>query len=352
MTISTTSEFGLPVNNIFQNTLLRNAKALAPYFVGAMPGTVTMHAGTATVKWRRYENLAPSTSALTPLTGTESYPFRSGTTITVTDPTATVQKYGQVFVLNEEVNLQNFSNQTDKLVEVLAIAAGRSLNQLQRNELEDNPTFIYAGNVSTDGDVSNVITYTEIRNAVNTLARNSAVKFRPAGLGDVRIGTTPVRPGFVMLSHVDVEEDVRDIPKFIDVEKYAGHTETYLGEYGSVHGVRCISSEDASQDADLGAAHGGVVRSTSGTSSDLYTSVIFGQDAHGAVGFGVEMVKEIYQAGDSLPAIQLISHAAGSAGAMDPMNEVMTLAYKAWHAATTLNSTWTRGIRSAASRLT
>ena len=99
------------------------------------------------------------------------------------------------------------------------------------------------------------------------------------------------------------------------------------------------------------AAPGGTALSTTGSSADLYTGGIFGQDAHGAVGFGVEMVKEIYQAGDSLPAIQLISHAAGSAGSMDPLNEVMTLSYKAWHAATTLNSTWTRGIRSAASKL-
>jgi N4-gp56 family major capsid protein len=352
MTISTVSTYGLPVNNVFQNTLLRNAKALAPYFVGAMPGTLALHEGTATVKWRRYENLAPSTSALSALTGAESYPFRSGTTVSITDPTASVQKYGQVFMLNEEVDLQNFDNQTDKLIEVLAIAAGRSLNQLQRNELEDNSTFIYAGNVAADGDVANVISLTEIRNAVNVLQRNSALKFRPAGLGDVRIGTTPVRPGYVMLSHVDVEEDVRDIPSFKPVETYAGHTETYLGEYGAVHGVRCISSEDASQDADLGDAPGGSLRSTTGASADLYTSVIFGQDAHGAVGFGVEMVKEIYQAGDSLPAIELIAHGRGSAGVMDPLNELKTLAYKAWHAAKILNATWIRAIRSGASKLT
>ena len=286
-----------------------------------------------------------------PLTGAELYPFRAGVTPSITNVDATVSKYGQVFVLNEEVDLQNFNGQTAKLVEILAISAGRSLNQLQRNILEDNATLIYTGNAGSDGNVSNVVSLTEIRNAVNVLQRNSAMKFRPQGLGDVRVGTTPVRPGFVMLSHVDVEEDVRDIPSFKPVETYAGHTETYMGEYGTVHGVRCVSSEDASVDADLGAAHRGVVRSTTGTSSDLYTSVIFGQDAHGAVGFGVDMVKEIYQAGDKLPAIQLISHARGSSGALDPLNEVSTLAYKTWHTGAILNGTWLRGIRSAASKL-
>ena len=62
-------------------------------------------------------------------------------------------------------------------------------------------------------------------------------------------------------------------------------------------------------------------------------------------------VKEIYQAGDSLPAIELISHNRGSAGAMDPLNEIMTLAWKAKHTGAILNSTWLRGIRSAATRL-
>ena len=351
MTITTTTQIGLPVNFKFQQILLRNAKALAPYFVGAMAGQLQEHQGTASVRWRRIENLAPDTNSLSVLSGGESYPFRSGVTPTITNVDATVSKYGQVFVLNEEVDLQNFNGQTAKLVEILAISAGRSLNQLQRNILEDNATLIYTGNVSADGNVSNVVSLTEIRNAVNVLQRNSAMKFRPQGLGDVRVGTTPVRPGFVMLSHVDVEEDVRDIPSFKPVETYAGHTETYMGEYGTVHGVRCVSSEDASVDADLGAAHGGVVRSTTGTSSDLYTSVIFGQDAHGAVGFGVDMVKEIYQSGDKLPAIQLISHARGSSGALDPLNEVSTLAYKTWHTGAILNGTWLRGIRSAASKL-
>ena len=66
MTITTTVEIGLPVNFKFQQILLRNAKALAPYFVGAMAGQLQEHQGTASVRWRRIENLSPSTSALTP----------------------------------------------------------------------------------------------------------------------------------------------------------------------------------------------------------------------------------------------------------------------------------------------
>lgn len=353
MTISTTTQIAGPVDVRFQQQLLRNAKALAVYFIGSEPGRLSEHEGTFTVKWRRIENLTPTTTALTALTGTESYPFRAGTAASVSDTSATLSKYGQVYALNEEVDLINFNGQTSKLVETLSISAGRSLNRLQRNILEDNvSSLIYAGDVSADGDVGDIIDLKTIRNAVNRLQNDSALKFRPMSTGDTRFGTSPTRPAFVMLSHVDVEEDVRDISSFIKVEQYAGHTATFRGEYGMVHGVRCISSEEASVDASSGAAPGpGGLRTTNGTAADLYTSVIYGLDAHGSVGLGVEMVKEVYQAGDSLPAIQLIQHNRGSAGAMDPLNEIMTLAWKAWHSGAILNSAWLEGVRSGASKL-
>ncbi len=352
MAFLTTTQFAGPVDVRFQQRLLRNAKALAVYFTGAEEGTLSEHEGTFTVKWRRYENLTPTTTALTALTGAESYPFRAGTTASVTDTSATIAKYGQVFVLNEEVDLINFNGQTLKLIEVLSISAGRSLNRLQRNILEDNATLIYAGDATTDGTTGDIIDLKTIRNGGNVLARNSALKFMPQSVGDTRFGTSPTRPAFALLCHVDVEEDIRDIDRFIKVEQYAGHTATFRGEFGMVGPYRCISSEDASADANLGAAPGpGNLRSTLGASADLYTTILMGLEAHGAVGLGVSMVKEIYQAGDSLPAIELISHNRGSAGAMDPLNEVMTLSWKAKHTGAILNAAWLRGIRSGATRL-
>ncbi len=351
MAISTTTQLAGPVNRVFQTTLLSNAKVRAPYFVGSVAAEQVQHRGSFTAVWRRIENLTATTNALTELTGTESYPFRTGESLSTTEPTATVAKYGQVLFLTEEADLVNFNGQADKLVEVLAIAAGASLNRLQRNVMEDNATLVYADDGTADGDVSSAVSKNLIRNVVNTLQRNSAMKFTPESGGSQNIGTSPLRPAYWGLCHVDVEEDIRDLSGFIPVESYTSQVATVSGEFGALAGVRFVSSEDASIDTDSGGASGAGIRSTTGTNADLYTTMIFGMEAVGSLGFGMEHIRDIYKAGDQIPAIQLISHGRGSAGAMDPLNEVNTLAWKAWHAGTILNSDWVRGVRTAATDL-
>ena len=353
MAISTTTEIAGPVDVVFQQTLLRNAKAVCPYLVGSTPGDVlASHEGSFTVKWRRIENLTPTTTALTELTGNFSLPTRTGTQPTVTDITAVVQKYGDFIQLTEEADLINFNGQNDKLVEVLGIQAGKSLNRLQRNILEDNATLIRASGAAVDGNVGDVISADLIRNAANQLNRNSALKFTSMTLGSVNINTSPVRDAYWGICHSDVEEDIRLIQGFIASERYGGQTEVAKNEFGAVGPIRWITTEEASVDADLGAAPGGVLRSTTGASADLYTSIIFGRDAHGALSLDIELIREIYMAGDDIPGIILISKEKGSAGSGDPLNEIATLGWKTWHAGAIQNSTWIRGLRTAATKLT
>jgi hypothetical protein len=46
--------------------------------------------------------------------------------------------------------------------------------------------------------------------------------------------------------------------------------------------------------------------------------------------------------------VQLITKERGSSGVADPFNELATMAWKSWHAAKILNTTWIRTIRSQA----
>lgn len=353
MAVTTTTEIAGPVNVDFQLNLLRNAKSRAPYFVGSMPGEIMENSGTFTAKWRRIENLTPVTTALSELTGGISFPTRTGVQPSVTDYSATLSKYGNFIFLNEEVDLINFSGQMNKLVEIMGINAGQSLNRLQRNQLEDNATAVFAGTATTATGVRAAVSQTAIRSAVNDLHNNSAMKFTPQAFGSDRVGSTPVRDAYWGICHVDVEEDVRDTTGFASAETYGAHVELAKGEFGSSNGVRWVSSEEASIDTgSAGTATSTTVvgtdfRSTSNT-NDLYTSIVMGMEAHGSVGLGFEHVKEIYDAGDPLPGVQLISKAKGSAGTADPLNEVSSLGWKSWHAAVILNANWIRGVQSAA----
>ena len=361
MPLTTTTEIAAPVNNVFQVTLLRNAKAQCPYFEGTVPAEIAEHSGTFTAKWRRIENLTVPSQPLTELSGSPAFPTRNADQPTVTDITATLSKFGNFIFLNEEVDLVNFNGQTDKLIEVLGINAGQALNRQQRNTVEDDSTAILAGQATTATDISggstasSEITQSLVAVARNALERQDALRFTAQTTGSVNIGTAPIRNAYIGITHVDTEEDLRLLTGFNGVENYAGQTETFNAEIGIVGGVRFISTTEGSIDAGNGTAGTGSSTShgraaTSGR-TDLYNTVVYGREALGSVGLGFEHVKTTYQAGDRLPGVQLISHARGSAGAADPLSELSSLGWKSWHASTLLNSAWARNIRHTVDRL-
>lgn len=356
LTVSATdSELPKPVNTIFKQTLLRNAQVMAPYFIGSVPGEIERKRGTATCTWRRIENLSASTSALTELTGVASYmQGRDAAALSVTDYTATASKYGNYVILNEEADLFNFNGQMDKIMEVIGINAGQSLNQLQRNIIEDNATLVYAGGVASDGLVASAPVVGGLNSIINTLTKNSARTFVPMTNGSTNVGTAPILTSYWAICHPDVAMDFAGLSGFTSVEKYAAQTATVMGEFGfygkAGRGVRMLLTEDASVDADSGATLGST--GLNGTSSvDLYTTAVFGQDAIASVGLGEQYSDGVYRAGDDIAAVDLIVKALGSGGTSDPYNEISTIAWKACHTGKITNPNWVRGYRTGATAL-
>lgn len=351
---ATDTDLQKPVNVIFRQELLRRARQRAPYFAGTQAGALQIHGGTATIKWRRINNLTPTTTALTELTGNATFGMgRDAEVAGATDITATVSKFGQFYYLNEEVDMFNFNGQASELVGTLAHSAGRSLNMLQRDVADDNLTEVFT-NGDSDGAVNTKITAATLRTVINTLNRNSAMTFMPMSTGSTATGTVPILPAFWGICHPDIAEDLAQLTGFVSVEKYAGQVDTAQFEFGLFAGagmaVRFIQTEDANIDAGAGATGGTSVRETT-NDADLYSTVIYGEHALGSVGLGQQHTDGIYRAGDALDAVDLIVKDFGSGGTADPFNEVMSMAWKAWHAGAVLNADWGRVIRSAAGAL-
>lgn len=354
---ATDTELQKPVNVVFEQTFLRRAQQLCPYFVGSMPGMISKQQGTSTIKWRRIEQETPSTSALTELTGTASFMMgRDADVPSFSDVTATVAKYGQFYIVNEEVDLYNPNGTANELVSVLGESAGRSLNQLQRDLMEDNATQRYAGNVASDGAVESIIALNDINRTVNELTVNSARTFMPMTTGSVSIGTAPILESYWGLCHPDVAHDISGLTGFKSVETYAGQIATINGEFGyyarAGRGVRFVMSEDASIDESSGAAISVYDLKAASSVTDLYTTVIYGRDAFGSVGLGMRHTDGSYRAGDNTGGWELIFHGKGSGGVSDPFNEISTLAWKAFYAGAVLNANWARAIRTGATDLT
>lgn len=367
LTVSATdSEVPKPVNVAYEQTLLRNARPLAVYFIGSQPGTLNEHQGTATIGWRRFNTsaddasaIAPTTTALSEITGNAAYGMgRTPDTVHRTDQTATVAKYGQFFYVNEEVDVFNFNHTMDGIVQTLAISAGRSLNYLHRNTVEDNATLRYANNEASDGLVEDVVTVGDLDRSINELVSNFVMQFAPMTTGSTNIGTAPILPALWGYCHSHVAYDVSKITGFKSVETYAGQVATVPGEFGSYGlagmSVRFIQTPEASIDVGAGQTASGDVRLTS-SAADLYTIVIKGMHADGAVGLGEQLPDGSFVSGEGNPGpIKLIvkgRNTASPSGIDDPFDEVMSMAWKSWYAGKVLNGNWIRGIRVAATNL-
>jgi N4-gp56 family major capsid protein len=275
----------------------------------------------------------------------------------VTDVTATAQKFGDFLFLNEEVDLINFNGQAEKLSEILGIQAGRSLNLLQRNVAEDNFTAVFVGTATTATGINGVASASGFFKAgdadtlTNTLDRNDASKFKPMTNGSQNIGTLPIRSAYCGITHPDIASGLRALTGFIEAQQYAGQTELFPDEVGFLRGIRFIETTEATIDVTTGVAATSSAttagRSTA-TRFDVYSTVVYGKDALGSLGLDATHVKEVYQAGDRVPAIMMISHARGSAGVGDPLNELSSMGWKTWHAGVVLNSAWGRTFKSSA----
>jgi len=239
-------------------------------------------------------------------------------------------------------------------MEVMGINAGQSLNILQRNIGEDNAVLVNAGGVASDGLIESAVTLGGLKAILNTLEKNSTTAFNPMTTGSDNVGTTPTLPSYWGLTHPDVAMDIAALGSFKSVETYAGQITTAMGEFGSVgiagRTIRFISSEDAGVDADAGATL--TSQGLNGTSSvDLYTTLIYGRDAIGSVGFGETYTDGSFMAGDDLSPIKIIVKGLGSGGTSDPYDEISTIAWKAWHTGKILNPNWVRGYRCGATAL-
>lgn len=340
-----TSTIQAPVNFVYMRGLLSAARKKLPFFNGTLPGTLEKKGGSASVKWRRIENLTAVTTALSEHTENGPAVFglgRSTVKPTVTDITKAISKYGNAILLTEEIDLFNINSGTMQLMETLGANAGESLNSTMRAEYDNATQIRYASSAANKSAVVAEMKVNDIKWSVNRLDRNSAMKQYSMATGSRNVGTSPVRDSYYGICHPDVEMDIRGLTGFIGVESYGGYTETLVGEFGSCQGVRWVSSEIAPIESGAGSTStsGNFRGNASADVNDLYTSYVYGKEAIGSIGLGENHAKEIYMMYDRVPTVELIAHKPGSSGIADMYNEMGSIAWKSWFGGKILNGTW------------
>lgn len=137
----------------------------------------------------------------------------------------------------------------------------------------------FGGTGTTIATVNGGMTLGMVRRVVKGLQANHAMPVNKLLGASNNYATTPVSEGYTVYCHSDLEPDIRDIPNFTPVEKYASGT-PMPGEIGTVERFRFITSPDLPSLQNAGAAIGATgLYSTTGTNIDVYPFIVAAQDA-------------------------------------------------------------------------
>lgn len=138
----------------------------------------------------------------------------------------------------------------------------------------------YFGGTGTSlGTVNGGISLPLIRKITRNLQANHGRPVTSMLKASGNYGTDAVAAGYFVYSHTDLEPDIRDLPGFVPVEKYATG-QAVPNEIGKVERFRFVTSPEFPSRQDAGAAVASTgLQSTSGANIDVYSFIVTAADA-------------------------------------------------------------------------
>lgn len=321
-----TTRLSIPaeVNNFYDRTLLVRVQPLLVHTRWAQVRDIPRNAGTAVIKFRRYSNLSAATTPLqegvTPV----------GSSLSVTDITATVKQYGDYVTVTDVVTYESQDAVLMDAAEILGDQTADTLDQLCRDIINAGTGAVYSGsgNVATaDVAAGDVITLANLDSTLATLKANNAKKMTTQVDASTGYNTSPLAAAFICIVHPVIAVKIRTLAVaalgWTPVEKYASQAGVMVGEIGSYNEIRFIETNNAK------------VKTGAGTGSiDVYCSLVIASNAYGITRISGEALKNIVKP-------------LGSAGSADPLDQRATSGWKATFVAKILNEDFLQRIESA-----
>ena len=249
---------------------------------------------TQTAKFRRYYMIGTTGSAGPDATATSAFSIPvaitplvegvtpSGSVLTNQDYTVQLYQYGDFMTMTDVIEDTHTDPVLQQMTDILGEQAASTVETLRFNVLKAGTNVFYGNNVAGRSSVITAIALTDQRRVTTGLNRQNARKISTVVASNPDFNTKSVEAAYMAIVHPDLESDIRGMTGFIPVASYGPHTSPFEGEIGSVEQVRYLTSTIFAPWADAGGAKG-ALRSTSGTSADIYPILYFGRDAFGIV---------------------------------------------------------------------
>lgn len=200
---------------------------------------------------------------------------------TLTDQYVNVQlaEYGAIYGWTNKTADLHEDDIPGDMKRLLAKRMGLVQEMIRYGSMKACSNVSYAGG-TTRATTDEAISLGVLRKMARTLQANHAGKKSKIIAAGPDYDTSAIEEAFLVFVHTDAAADVRDLPGFVPVSKYAGFKPISPKEIGSCEEFRFVLSPELASYADSGAAIGTTgLYSTTGTDIDVYPFVVCGEDA-------------------------------------------------------------------------
>ena len=300
MALQTTSSAGLSdeMKTFYDRMLLERT---VPNLVHAKFGQVKRIPanGGRIIEWRKFSALSTATTPLT-----EGTLYTNLKDLTVTAITGTVAQYGDAVGFSDLVSVTAIDPILTETTKILAEQAAQTIDELVRDALVLGTTVEYA-----NGKASLVLTaandnFAAMDGAGSTVTGGSLSDLRLIALTLELNRARKINGYWQAITHPRVMYDIQSTTEWRELQLYNQTNRIIDGSVGEIYGIKFWVTDVAKVYTGGGAS--GI---------DVYTILLFGQDAFGIVELSGQNLQTIYKP-------------LGSAGTSDPLNQQQTLGWK------------------------
>lgn len=271
-------------------------------------------------KFRRAIPFPPATSPLT------EGVTPAGRALNYEDVSVTLAQYGDYVEITDKVADMSEDPVLKDASMLCGEQAAETIETLLWGALRGGTAVAYA-NGGAQASVNTIITLDMIRNSVRVLKAQRAKMVTEMLAGSPNIKTEPVGAAFFAFGHTDYERDLRAVAGFVPVEQYGQAMRAVPYEVGKIESLRFVLSPVLAPYPDAGGAKG-TMKSTSGTSADVYPMVIVGKEAYANVALR----------GSNAMTPMVLNPGEPRGG--DPLGQRGSVGWKTYYAGLRLNETW------------
>lgn len=263
-------------------------------------------------------------------------------TISYQDVQVTLQQYGVLMKLSRKAENMYEDDIPGDMVKLVGEHMA-SLEELIAYGVVRGGTNVVYANGTARTSVNTAVTLNKLRQCARQLEAAFAQLVTEKLAASVNYGTSAIEPGYLVFIHTDMEADFRNLTGFVPVARYGQQKPVHEREVGTVERFRIITSPyfkpflaaGGTITAGTFLSNGG----TTGTTADVYPTMVVAQEAWGQVALkGMGAIEPIY-----LPAKQ-ITHA-------NPMGQFGYVGANFYKNAVRLNENWMVRLESACSAL-